>query len=79
MSELIIIIKGLFKWAYMIIGVKLGQKYIKPMIGEPLFWVIVIGLIILAIIGYIVERKGEKNKEKKNENHSHSEPEGRSR
>lgn len=62
----------------------LFDKYVKPLIepliGKPLFWVIVIGVIILAIIGCVVERKKEKKqKEKKNENNSHSKPKRRGR
>jgi hypothetical protein len=48
--------------------------YIKALTDEPLFWAIVVGLIILLIIGYVLE-----GKKKRNEDHSHSGPEGRVR
>ena len=38
--------------------------YMKSISGEPLFWVILIGLVVLGILGYILEKAGKKNKQK---------------
>ena len=51
------------------IGVFLLKKfvyYIKSISGEPLFWVILIGLIIITIIGSASERKEKRKLDKKN-------------
>lgn len=45
------------------------SPYIKSFIGEPLFWGIVIGVLIISIIGYIgyvLEHKKKRNLDKKN-------------
>jgi len=36
--------------------------YIKQMIREPLFWIILIGLVALGIIGYVSEKREKKSK-----------------
>jgi hypothetical protein len=50
---------------------KRGVEYIKFLTGEPLFWVILIGLIIIIIFAYALERKKKRSPldpHKKNEN-----------
>lgn len=34
--------------------------FIKQMIREPLFWIILIGLVVIGIIGYVSENREKK-------------------
>ncbi len=46
------LIYGLF-----FIVIKKLLPYIKEMIGETLFWIILIELVVLGIIGYLLKRE----------------------
>jgi hypothetical protein len=74
----------LFKWLIYGLFVKIMKEffpkilpYIKQMIREPLFWIILIGLVVLAIIGYISEKVEKENKQKDSnqERLKHTKPE----
>ena len=55
----------IFKWLIYGLCMKVIKEflpYIKQMIREPLFWIILIGLVVLGIIGYVSEKREKKNK-----------------
>ena len=63
---------GIFKWVILRICIRVFKEifpnflsYVKKIVEEPLFWVILIIIIALGIIGIIQERREKKSERKR--------------